>query len=207
MIYMNKLFKPKVWFFNWIPACAGMTMLFLFLFTPSSALAATVTWDGGSSGSWNTAANWSNDIVPTSSDDVTIDNTAVTTSSNISFSSLTIGSGTYTTSLTLTNNITSGGSITINNAGTLTQNNKVQQVLTGTLTINSGGTLTHTANTTTNLYNVNFSTATITIDGTINTNSKGYMGGTNGSNGNGPGASATSARAGGAGHGGVGGTG
>ena len=57
MIYMNKLFKPKVWFFNWIPAYAGMTMLFLFLFAPSPALAATVTWDGGSSGSWNTAAN------------------------------------------------------------------------------------------------------------------------------------------------------
>ena len=47
---MNKLFKPKVWFFNWIPACAGMTMLFLFLFAPSPALAATVTWDGGAFG-------------------------------------------------------------------------------------------------------------------------------------------------------------
>jgi len=127
-----------------------LTFVILFIL-PQKALAATVTWDGGSSGSWNTNTNWSNDIVPTSSDDVTIDNTAVTTSSNISFSTLTIGSGTYTTSLTLTNNITSGGSITINNAGTLTQNNKVQQVLTGTLTINSGGNLTHQANTTTTL--------------------------------------------------------
>ena len=151
LLQSNKVLTPARFLFKWIPACAGMTMLFLFLFTPSSALAAAVSWDGGASGSWNTAANWSNDSIPTSSDDVTIDNAAVTTSSNISFSTLTIGSGTYTTSLTLTNNITSGGSITINNAGTLTQNNKVQQVLTGTLTINSGGNLTHQANTTTTL--------------------------------------------------------
>src|SRR3989344_56089 len=84
LLQSNKVLTPARFLFKWIPACTGMTMLFLFLFTPSPALAATVTWDGGSS-------------------------------------------------------------------GTLTQNNKVQQVLTGTLTINSGGNLNHQANTTTTL--------------------------------------------------------
>lgn len=127
----------------------GMTTVILSLFLavilacPESALAVTKTWSGGASGEWNSSGNWSPAGIPSSSDDVTIDNAAVTaTTTTINFSTLTIGSGTNTSSLTLTTNIGTGGSITINNAVTITQNNadsiehprqsrdKVQQTIT-----------------------------------------------------------------------------
>jgi len=45
----------------------------------SSALADSISWDGGAgNGLWESATNWSGDAVPTSSDDVTINNTTVT---------------------------------------------------------------------------------------------------------------------------------
>ena len=65
-------------------------------------------WDGGGGDNlWNTAANWSGDLVPTDTDAVTID-TAVTvtaTGTDISFATLTIG-GTNAAILILQNNIT-----------------------------------------------------------------------------------------------------
>ena len=52
-----------------ITACfAGL--LALVLCRPSPALAATKTWDGSTSASWNTAANWTNNAVPVAGDDL-----------------------------------------------------------------------------------------------------------------------------------------
>ncbi|RJP45857.1 MAG: hypothetical protein C4584_02445, partial [Armatimonadetes bacterium] len=160
-----------------------------------AAHAVAKSWDGGAGSlEWNADNNWNPDGIPESTDDVTIDNVAVTaTTTNINFSTLTIGSGTNVTSLTLTIDIGTGGDITINNNGTLTQNNKALQTISGTFTINSGGTLNHTANTTANTYNVNFSSATLTLNsgGNIDVSSKGY------SAGNGTGLATCSSRSGG----------
>lgn len=150
-----------------------------FPFSPKVALAAAVSWDGGAgNGLWESATNWSNDAVPTTSDDVTIDNAAVTLSSGqiANFSTLTIGLGINVTSLTLTGNIGTGGSITIANGGVMTQKNITTQIITGTLTVQSGGKLTHTANGSLQDYEVDFSAANITIDagGSIDVDAKGY---------------------------------
>ena len=44
----------------------------------TAAQAATVTWDGETSDSWNTTTNWNPDGLPGSADDVTIEDAAVT---------------------------------------------------------------------------------------------------------------------------------
>lgn len=80
-----------------------------------------------------------------------------------------------TGSLTLTGNIGTGTNITVNSGGTVTQNNLVQQSLSGALTVNSGGTLTHTANTTALSYSINFSVGSASIAGTINGAAKGFQ--------------------------------
>jgi hypothetical protein len=49
----------------------GARVLALLLLA-ASARAASVSWDGPANGTWNTAANWSNDAVPTALDVVTI---------------------------------------------------------------------------------------------------------------------------------------
>ena len=50
----------------------------LFVGTQGTLHAATKTWDGGGGdGLWTTAANWNNDTLPVSGDDVTLDNSAV----------------------------------------------------------------------------------------------------------------------------------
>ena len=60
----------------------GMLMAMLLSFTSIDAFSAAVTWDGGAgTTNWNDALNWSNDAIPTSDDDVTI-NVAVTVSVN-----------------------------------------------------------------------------------------------------------------------------
>lgn len=177
---------------------------------------AAVYWDGGAGTSdWNTAANWNPDGVPTSSDDVTVTSTVnIVTSAAISFSTLSIGqdSGTTFATTTISHAITSGGSITIKNQGSLIQNTTTQLSITGTLLIESGGILTHTANTSAQNYEVDISGATVTLNagGTINVDGKGYTpssisGGTGNGTGGGRGSGAA-AGAGGA-HAGNGGTG
>ena len=48
----------------------------ILLLISIKGLAATKYWDGGGDGvSWNSAANWFGDIIPTSTDDVILDNT------------------------------------------------------------------------------------------------------------------------------------
>lgn len=54
-------------------------LLSFILFSVSiKNFAATITWDGGGgNGQWNTAANWTGDIIPTPADDVILDNSSV----------------------------------------------------------------------------------------------------------------------------------
>ncbi len=156
------------------------------------AHAATVTFDNsGGNSTWEGPTNWDTNTVPTAADTVIIGTTvAVVATSTIDFSTLQVGNGTLTASLTFTGNIGTGGSITIKNAGTLIQNNAVEQVLSGTLTIESGGTLKSGNNTTAQSYIVDFSVATIALNagGTITTDALGYDGGAATVTGSGPGA-------------------
>ncbi|MGE4197612.1 MAG: hypothetical protein AB7G11_10875, partial [Phycisphaerales bacterium] len=70
-------------------------------------LLAAVSWDGGGGDNlWHTAANWSNDLVPTAADDVTVDIAATPT---ILFNSAT-GSRSVQ-SLVLRENLTISGSV------------------------------------------------------------------------------------------------
>ncbi len=190
-----------------------------FIFHAPRAEAAAVSWTGGATGNWGTGSNWSSNAVPTVSDDVTINRSGgviVDADINISFSTLTIGGGSDSNILLLTNNIATGGSITIGNNGSLIQKNFVAQTITGTLTMNSGGILQHEENTTAESYKVDFTAATITVNSgaSINVNARGYQGdqafkaGGEGHNGHGPGKglNQSSYEAGsGAGHGGAGG--
>ena len=79
------------------------------------------TWNGSSSTDWNTAANWSTNSVPTSSDDVIIPNVTndpIITSSSDVCQNLTIQSG-----------------------GVLTSNNGSYKLTTASITVNDGGSL------------------------------------------------------------------
>jgi len=82
---------------------------------------ATVFWVGGASGTWETDANWSTGVVPSTADDVTIDNSTVTLSGGqtANFTTLNIGSGS-TTNLILIGNIGTGMDINIANNAILT---------------------------------------------------------------------------------------
>ena len=58
-------------------------------------LLAAIFWDGGAgTTSWTDANNWSNNVVPTSADDVNITSTSVTLSSSVTLNSLTFASAT-----------------------------------------------------------------------------------------------------------------
>lgn len=86
----------------------------LGLLIPVISFSQTNTWDGSSSNNWNTAANWSLNLVPTAAHDVVINiNAAINVDANATINSLTI-SGSATVSLT-----SSGGgrTITIDNTG------------------------------------------------------------------------------------------
>jgi len=182
--------------------------LFSFFIFATPAYAASISWDGDTDTDWCTLTNWSSDQLPTSIDDVTIDATvSVTTSGcnngDVDFSTLTLG-GVNTATLTITPNIGTAGSITIASNGTIVQDNKLQQSLSGTLLVESGGVLTHTYNNITHDYNVNFEAQTITINsgGSVDVDKRGYAE----RQGPGKGGDATSSCfGGGGGHGGAGG--
>ncbi len=81
----------------------------------------TVSWTSGSSGSWNTAADWSGGVVPAAGDDVVINQTPgvqVNLAGSAAVNSLTVTSGTLNLSggtLSVANGVTVGssGSITL----------------------------------------------------------------------------------------------
>ena len=93
----------------------------LILIALKTSYSQTATWDGSSSTDWNTAANWSTNSVPTSSNDVIIPdvtNDPIITSSSDVCQNLTIQSG-----------------------GVLTSNNGSYKLTTASITVNDGGSL------------------------------------------------------------------
>lgn len=59
-------------------AVLGLVVGLMFVVAGNTAYAATKTWDGGGGdGLWTTAANWNDNTLPGSSDDVVLDNTSV----------------------------------------------------------------------------------------------------------------------------------
>ncbi|MDC0584780.1 hypothetical protein OAO55_03520 [Bacteroidales bacterium] len=89
------------------------------------ALPEEYVWTGNSSTDWNTAGNWTNNAVPTSSDNVTIPNATSITVSELP------------SSPAICDNLTieSGGSLTINSGSALTVNGNLSN--SGNLTITS----------------------------------------------------------------------
>ncbi len=114
---------------------------------------ASANWDVNTT--WTGCAN----VIPQAGDSVTIGAHTVTIPSGVTINQVT--------------------NITIQNGGTLIQGNALTQTITGTLKIESGGTLTHTANTSSQAYEIDFSAANVTIDigGVITADGKGYAGG------------------------------
>jgi hypothetical protein len=117
---------------------------------------AAVSWTGNAGDlNWGTAGNWSNNAVPTSADDVTI---------NISVAgTINIGAASYARTLSDTTAsvaITSGGSLTLSPVAatsTFAQN----------VTVQSGGTLTVGAGATLQIVPAAYQTVTLTDDGTL----------------------------------------
>ncbi|MBI2436454.1 MAG: fibronectin type III domain-containing protein, partial [Candidatus Magasanikbacteria bacterium] len=162
------------------------------------------TWGGSCSSSCTAGVDF-----PTSTDDVIVTSThtvTIPTGTTGSFSTLTIRG---TANLTLVGDIGIGTTTTIETGATLEQKNTTTQTISGTLTIDSGGTFTHTANTTAQSYEIDFSAASISIAGTVSASGKGLQGGqSSGANGNGTGLGTGNGTGagGGAGYGGAGGT-
>jgi hypothetical protein len=199
----------------------GLVLIFSYLFlitqfswnksVPSHASAKT--WGGGATGVWESGSNWSPAGVPTSADDVTIDNATVTLTSGqtANFNTLTIGSGSATT-LILEGNIGVGGTTTIANSAALTQKNSTQQVLSGSLIIQSGATLNHWFNTTNqdNILNIKAQNINLQSGGFITASQQGFQSSPSSTDGSGPGGGHLGTLgdgAGGGGHGGNGGDG
>ncbi|OQB06345.1 MAG: Fibronectin type III domain protein [bacterium ADurb.Bin212] len=136
------------------------------------------TWDGGASTTvWNDGNNWNPDGAPDPNDTVTLDTAnTITTNADINFGSLVLG-GSNATTLQFTNNIGTGGSITVTGTGTLEQSNAVTQTILSDVVVQSGGTITHTANTTTEQYKLMLAVQgdiDLQSGGSINTDGKGY---------------------------------
>lgn len=158
------LFGRKKYYFSYLSAVTAFITVFYLVFGPlflsfesgfvPMAQGASITWVAGATGTWETGANWSSGVVPTSADDVTISsstgNILVTLSSGqtANFNSLTIGGdSTYFATTTLAGNIGTGGAVSVNTKGVLEQSNFTNQTITGTLTVASGGKATHVINT------------------------------------------------------------
>lgn len=124
-------------------------LLFVFLFGAQAVLGQTNTWDGSSNANWNTAANWSLNLVPTSTHDVVIPN-GIT--ANISVNTAAVcnsfvmngGNTANTVTITGTNSLTVSGAVSLG-AGTGNGDHKRIAVGAGTLTcgqitmVNTGG--------------------------------------------------------------------
>ena len=190
-------FSYKKYRIQYIASITIVTLVFNFFSYIPQANAAAVTWVGGSTGTWDTASNWSTGSVPTKADDVVITNpdTAITVTVSpertVDFRSLTLGGGdSRNITLILLGSFGTAAHLTVSTKGTLIQANNVPQTLTGTLTIENSGLLTHKANSSSVTSTVNFVVGglNIAIGGKVDANVKGYLGGKNGASGYGPGA-------------------
>ncbi len=135
-----------------------------------------VSWIGGAAGNWDVAANWSNNAVPASTTDVSINTSSSATitikSGDVesvdslvvgSLDSLSIAGGSLTTASSLTNS----GTITVSAGFKLTVNGAYNQAANATLSMPGGGS---TANPATNLAtNSDFESPVITNSTTVPT--------------------------------------
>ena len=138
-------------------ASASPTRSARFQLLESRRMLAAVNWVGGAAGLWDQASNWSNDAVPTSADDVTINTTIAATisiqsSDTESIRGLTVGGNDVLSiiggSLTVTGNATvtgnfsmSGGSFTAAGAGIVASVGGTTKIVGGSLIVAGGATL------------------------------------------------------------------
>ena len=144
------------------------------LYFPSNVKALSCSWTGGSN-SWENSGSWTScgGGVPGADDDVTIDaNVTVDINGTTTINSLTLGNGSGTTTPTLTfdYDAISSGALIIDD---------------GNVVINTATTVTHAAATSGEtivgrIY-IDVQTGSLTLDGDIDVDQKGYIGGTNGS--------------------------
>ncbi len=117
---------------------------------PIAAASCTDSWTNAGGGAWETAANWSNSSVPTSSDNVciTVPNVTVTINGDsVSAASLTLGGASGTTTLEVTRPALATGVLTLSADSTVTTHGEITTSIAGIVTMSSGtltndGTLT-----------------------------------------------------------------
>ncbi|MBI5856912.1 MAG: T9SS type A sorting domain-containing protein [Sphingobacteriales bacterium] len=142
-------------------------LIFLFISCFFNSKAATIYWDGGAlTSNWSDAANWSPDGIPTSADDVVLDNSLVNSSYSVNLpggsvtvtvNTLTITPfGSYNITLTLSSGNTadpgldvtgSGDALVLNNGAILKNASGAASgsgiSITNTFRINNGGHYIH----------------------------------------------------------------
>ncbi len=150
---------------------------------PATALAASISWIGGTDDSWFTAANWSPAQVPTSADSVVIDASVRVTAPTpgAAFQSLTLGdaSASFTPTLALSAAAT-GGTVTVSSGAVLEQDTAAALSLSG-LQVQSGGLITQSVNVSSRAAVVNLSVSgnmTVSAGGAIIVDGRGYAGST-----------------------------
>ncbi|MBL8030657.1 MAG: hypothetical protein JNN11_05420, partial [Candidatus Doudnabacteria bacterium] len=130
----------------------------------SEAFNAAYTWDGGGGdANWTTAANWSSDIIPTSGDTVTINNSC-STNCNPVINTTTTVSGLTISSATTTVTVLSGFTFGVGSNGFALSNGTFNG---GAATTSIGGTFTISGGT----YNAATTTVLSGLSYTININS------------------------------------
>lgn len=128
----------KYYFAFTLSKCRRLTILVasLGLIFWHSGNAQTNTWDGSSNNNWNTAANWSLNVVPLPAHNVVIPNGATVTVNTAALcNNFTINGGGSTTSVTIagTNSITATGAVVVNPGTGLAGNDRTFSVGAGTL--------------------------------------------------------------------------
>jgi hypothetical protein len=130
----------------------------------------TNTWDGSSSNNWNTAANWSLNLVPTSAHDVVIPNNYnVTVNTAAVCNTFTINSGGNDNTITISTgqSLTVSGAVIIN-GGTGNNDDKIIAVGSGTFTCASI-TMADPGNNNRDCI-VSISTGTVNVSGNVTMN-------------------------------------
>jgi len=149
----------------------GILMLLLLMFS-QPLFAQTNTWDGSSSGNWNTASNWSLNQVPTAAHDVVIPNgitTTITVNTAAVCKTLTINGGNRnnTVSISGSNSLSVSGAVSIG-AGTGSDDHKILAVNAGTFSCASVS-ISATGNSN-RRSELTLSTGTVTVTGGITMN-------------------------------------
>ena len=147
-----------------------MKKLFLLLFMLTISvgiMAQTNTWDGSSSNNWNTAANWSLNLVPTSAHDVVIINGAtITVNTAAVCASLSINTGSSATSITMSspNSLTISGTLVMGNG---TDGSSLRTVAVGSGTLSCGSLTMGNPSSGNNGATLTISTGTATVTGDL----------------------------------------